>query len=420
MPRSSTTRRFRTLLAAAIALSANVVAAQRVQFPSTVPGPVASPYGASSSVLPGYDPYANTALGAPPLDIPLATPQGAPFGASPYASPVNPQLAQPFTPAPTLSPSTAPLGVPPAGPYGAPATPVPAGGGFFQNWNFPNLGLQQGTYDYQNPDGTIVRVQRLLQQLSFEHTYLGGKHTPGDLSINRTELAATFGLPVFRNPDTPVLITPGFAFNWLEGPVDMGADLPPRVYDAYLDTAWRPRLNEWFAADLGVRTGVWTDFDAVNSDSIRILGRGLGVVTLSPRLDVLAGVWYLDRNDVKILPAGGVHWRPNPEWDAYLVFPNPKIRRRFVGQGAIQWWAYAGGEYGGGRWTVRRDSGASDDIDINDIRVFGGLEWMTRTQARGHIEAGYVFAREIVYDGTRMPPTLELDDTFMVRGGFDF
>ena len=56
-------------------------------------------------------------------------------------------------------------------------------------------------------------------------------------------MAATFGVPIFYNPNTPLLITPGFAFNWLEGPIGPDADLPPRVYDAYLDAAWYPRFT---------------------------------------------------------------------------------------------------------------------------------------------------------------------------------
>ena len=206
----------------------------------------------------------------------------------------------------------------------------------------------------------------------------------------------------------------------MKGPVEPGADLPPRLYDAYLDAAWHPRLSDWFHADLGFRTGVWTDFEEVSSDSVRLLGRGLAVLAFSPRFDLLAGVWYIDRNDVKLLPAGGVHWRPSSEWDAYLVFPNPKVRKRLVNIGTSQWWYYFAGEYGGGRWTLKRVSGMADDIDINDIRVIFGFEWETQTQARGHIEVGYVWDREIVYARTRSPESLKLDDTVMVRAGFDF
>jgi hypothetical protein len=168
---------------------------------------------------------------------------------------------------------------------------------------------------------------------------------------------------------------------------------------------------------------VWSDFHAVSGDSLRILGRGLGVVSLSPRLDVHAGVWYLDRNRIKLLPAGGIHWRPNAEWDAFLVFPNPKVRKRFVNIGSSQWWWYFAGEYGGGRWTIERDPAnfpGDDDIDINDIRAIVGLEWETQTQARGHVEVGYVFDREILYHDSGVPGEFNLDDTVMVRLGFDF
>jgi hypothetical protein len=418
------------------ALCAPAANAQRVQFPTTVPA--ATPYGGTSvypatpapgapiypttptpvypttpqpsvtpslpaypsvAAPPAYDPYANPALGAPPADVPYTAP---PLGVSPFATP------------------------PPQPTYGAPfPTPAPqTGPTFSQGLSTPQWG-NSPTYSYQNPDGTVARLQRFLQQISVEHTYLYGKHDANDLAINRTEFAATFGVPIFYNPNTPLLITPGFAFNWLDGPIGTDADLPPRVYDAYLDAAWYPRFSPILSADLGVRTGVWTDFHAVNSDSIRILGRGLGVISLSPRMDVLVGVWYIDRNDIKLLPAGGVHWKPNTEWDAYLVFPNPKVRKRFVNIGASQWWWYVAGEYGGGAWTVERSAGglamgADDNIDINDIRVIGGFEWETQTQARGHIEAGYVFNREIVYADTQLPPTFSLDDTFMVRLGFDF
>jgi hypothetical protein len=377
--------------------------AQRVQFPSPMPNttPLYPPTPQPAlSAPPTYDPYATPGLGTPPVDVPYTAPSLTPnFGAPPMAPP------------PTVG---IPYQTPPA---------VPPGGNLFQH--SPTVQWNRGTYDYQNPDGTVARLQRFLQQISAEHTHLIGDHGADQLQVDRTELTATFGVPVFYNPDTPLLITPGFAFNWFEGPLtSAGADLPPRVYDAYLDTAWYPRFTEWLGADLGVRTGVWTDFHAVNSDSIRILGRGLGVITLSPKMDFHVGVWYIDRNRIKILPAGGVHWRPNPEWDAFLVFPNPKVRKRFVNIGSSQWWYYFAGEYGGGAWTVERDplgpaGGIDDNIDYNDLRAIFGLEFETQTQAHGHIEVGYVFDREIIYNSD-LPERFEPDDTVMLRAGFDF
>lgn len=405
-------------LSPALCAAPRAAIAQRVEFPSAVQNaPVYQPTPQPTlPTSPSYDPYATPGLGAPPADVPYA---GAPL-----APTYPPTLAPNY--APTLGPGYTPLGAQPPPAVGTPYTAppaVPAGGNVFQH--LPTVQWNRGTYDYQNPDGTVSRLQRFLQQISIEHSYLYGTEDARDLEINRTELAATFGVPIFSNPDTPLLITPGFAFNFFEGPTGPEADLPGQVYDAYLDAAWFPRFTPMLGADLGVRTGVWTDFEAVNSDSIRILGRGLGVITLSPRMDVHVGVWYIDRNRYPLLPAGGIHWRPNTEWDAFLVFPNPKVRKRFINIGSSQWWWYFAGEYGGGRWTIERDPsgvamGADDDIDINDIRAIFGLEWETATQARGHLEVGYVFDREIIYDGTRLPPVYDLDDTFMIRAGVDF
>lgn len=144
----------------------------------------------------------------------------------------------------------------------------------------------------------------------------------------------------------------------------------------------------------------------------------MGVFKCSPQMDTLVGAWYIDRNRYEILPVLGVHWRPNSPWDFYLVIPNPKIRRKSINQGGSQWWIYFSGEYGGGRWSVDRLEGG-DNVDYNDLRAIFGIEWETQTQLRGHVEVGYVFNREIVYAKTNTP-TLDLDDSMMIRLGVDF
>ncbi len=270
-------------------------------------------------------------------------------------------------------------------------------------------------------EGYWAKTQRLLQEISFEYTFLYGKQSdPSDFGVNEAELSATFAFPMFGNIETPLLVTPGFQTDWFQGPVSGpgGPDLPPRVYAAYLDFAWFPHCNDWLGAELGLQPGVWTDFHNVNSDSLRILGRALGTVALSPTLDVRFGVIYLDRVDIKILPAGGFYYRPTPDWDMYLVFPNPKVRKFLTAIGNTKWYGYAAGEYGGGSWTVEREN-IDDRIDYNDIRVIGGLEWETQTHIRGHLELGYVFDREIVFVSGD-PPSFKPDDTIMLRAGVSF
>jgi hypothetical protein len=423
-----------------LSLLAPSLVAQRVQFPTPAqPVQVTTPYTVPGTTAPPPT-YVSPVSPPPAVTSPYTVPS-----TSPPAAVVSPYPTTPFSPPPAIGPpptfdpyavggSVAPP--PPAIPY-TPPTPVPT---------LPPPGVppvappplvpgpppyQPAPYDITTSgEGYWAKTQKLLQELSFEYTFLFGRSShPNEFGMNRAEVSSTFAFPMFYNIETPLLVTPGFAVDWLDGPFSGppipgpppmagGPDLPPRLYDAYLDFAWYPRCYEWLGGELGFRTGVYSDFDNVNSDSLRFMGRGLASVGVAPNLDILFGAVYLDRVDVKILPAGGVYYRPTPDWDLYLVFPNPKVRRFLTAIGNTKWYGYAAGEYGGGSWTVARQT-TDDRIDYNDIRLIGGLEWETQTQIRGHIEAGWVFDREIVFVSGD-PPNFKPNDTIMLRAGVDF
>lgn len=294
-------------------------------------------------------------------------------------------------------------------PYADPASQQPALAPPL-NGPTPQYGLQ----------GPYANRQRLLDHFLVSHTWLNG-NSGSDLEIHSTDLAASFAIPFFGNP-APILITPGFTFHFLDGPDTSSSpgfpDLPPQLYDAYLETSWKPQLNDLFSADLALRVGVYSDFVAVTSDSVRVTGRGLGLITLSPRWQLALGVEYLDRLRVKILPAGGLIWTPNPDVRYEIIFPHPKLAQRLTTFGNTDLWWYVAGEYGGGNWTVDRVGGLNDRVDYNDLRAMLGLEWIGLTGARGFFEVGYVFDREIVYVSST--PKVVPDDTVMLRLGVSF
>lgn len=381
------------------------------------------------------------------IQVPAGTPDwGAPAATAPSTFGVPAPNFNPYTVGPVTPAYGAPIGPPPTGslPYtytpqaaapawGSPAIGAPSAPAYDYAAPPPNsgiagdgggLGWQQGTYGFQQNDGSTVRFRQMLARLRIEHTVLLGDNTNDALGMNRTELASTFAMPVGGTLEAPLLITPGFAFNWFNGPESdpaamvRGPDLPPRTYDAYVDFAWHPKWTPTFGAELGFRTGVWSDFREFNGDSLRFLGRGLGVISVSPQFEVLLGAVYLDRLRVKTLPAGGIRWRPSADWDLYLVFPNPKIRRRWFSAGSTDWWWYMAGEYGGGSWTAQR-ADLGDRFDYNDIRAVLGVEWQTPTQATGHLEVGYAFDRELLFD-SQTPSRGKLDDAVMFRAGIGF
>ncbi|HEY2839026.1 MAG TPA: hypothetical protein VGJ26_07755 [Pirellulales bacterium] len=269
------------------------------------------------------------------------------------------------------------------------------------------------------PTGFVGTATRFLQDVSFDSAYLFGNNQGSNLGITELETSASFAIPITRNP---FLVTPGFQANIFNGPNSAGfgtADpaMPPETYGAYLDVAWKPQFGQRFSADLGIRPGVWTDFHYVTGRSFRTPARGVGIYTVSPQLQLVAGVVYLDRISVRILPAGGVIWTPTPDARFEVLFPRPKLAHRIATIRNSNLWGFVEGEYGGNTWTVS-NNGVGDVVDYNDLRLSMGAEWISPTGRRGHFEAGYVFNRRLMYrDGGA---TAYPHGTAMLRGGISF
>jgi hypothetical protein len=437
------------LALAGMLFPAVAVAQPRIYFPSpdagaaaATPGPVTTPapapatnggWVAAGSSQYGGVPAAGGAAGsayAPPGGMTYSG--GAPAGG--YGSVPTPGAPAPgvagaagapaFGPAPTatLSGTIQPPGVG-YDPYGAPvAGPAPL---LPQD---PYLPSQFGEF----PGQMFSTAQKFRQSTAIDyHWFAGSGGKENELGINDVELTSTFAIPFFNfyNADklqSPLLITPGFAFHFWDGPRSVGADpaeLPPETYDAFLDTAWNPMLTQWFSAEMDVLVGVFSDYRGISTDAIRIKGRGMGVIRFSDAFKIKLGVWYLDRVRVKMLPAGGIVWQPNPETRFDILFPNPRFTQKLPMTGSVEWWWYISGEYGGGVWQIARDegpaAGALDLVDYNDIRVALGLEFKRMGGLTGWFETGFAFERELRYR-SRHPEVYYPDSTFFLRAGMAF
>jgi hypothetical protein len=403
-------------LLTALALCAEVATAQTIQFPRTTPPPASIP------------PTLNT----PPGSF-STTPAGPTTPINPYTGSAAAAPFDPYSPSgsaayqfwSTNPPSNA-AGIfaqPPVSPYGAttplapPATPPPTFGP-------PLPGTTPPPPSYVFPNGTpqvldLTQSIRFIQDVRLRDTYVGGGSDPNDLGINDTEVAATFTVPNFLTTGQPLFISPAFALHLWDGPKGLPADLPASAYSAYLDTQWASDPALQLGVELGFRIGVYSDFHTLNDHSLRLQGLGLGVARLTPTLSAKVGVMYLDRNKIKILPAGGLLWTPTPQVRFDIFFPQPKLSAYLTTVGRYELWWYIAGEYGGGAWTIQRADGTSDRIDINDIRVSGGFEWTGPRGLTGFIEGGFVFKRTVVYVVTPSD-TFHPPDTYMVRAGISF
>ncbi len=270
------------------------------------------------------------------------------------------------------------------------------------------------------------QARKFFHGFRFGYLWMPG-NSADELGIHDVELDGTFEFPFLWNQDSPLLVTPGFAVHYWSGPVSQGtqpADMPPRTYDAFLDAAWNPQPTPWLGAELSFRIGVYSDFAQVVNDSIRYMGKGLLVLQPTGTIQVKGGIWYLDRNKIKLFPAGGIVWTPTSDTRFEFLFPNPKYAKRISNMGNVEFWFTLTGEYGGGNWTIRRAdvpnttvAGIIDSVDYNDIRIGVGLEFNSPNRFSGLLEFGVAFERELVYRNGP-PDEFRPNTTIYLKTGF--
>lgn len=271
-----------------------------------------------------------------------------------------------------------------------------------------------------NSDGTLKLSpfkKGFFQKLALSTAWLGDGNNPDDLGITEIETSLTVALPA-PIKDWPLFIMPGFNMYLLADPGG-GRDLPPQLYTAYVDFTWAPLFFEHHRLLLTVAPSLYSDFEGNTSDAFRLTGKALYVWDAVPdKLQFVAGLLYLNRDNIRVLPAGGAIWKPTPDYCFELIFPRPKLGMRVnVGTG-YEDWIYAAAEFGGNTWSIVRDNGTPDKVTWSDYRAMAGYERRLDGGAGYRLEAGYVFGRHLEYasgNGDYNP-----DPTFIVRGGITF
>ncbi len=366
-----------------------------------------SPYG--STVPPAATAPGTLASPGMPAAVPYGAPPGTPYGAVP-AAPYGAPPGAPYGAAPA-----APYGAPPASPYGAPYGSYPPGAapGAVPSSLYPNG---------WNTSNWALPAMRLLTP-RLRYTYVDGGNGANDLGINDFDTSVVVTFPNFLYSTQPLYVVPSFSLHLWEGPSPPNGDLPGNAYSAFLDFGWSTDPAQPFGGEVGVRLGVFTDFNTFTTNSGRIMGQGLFRLRSTPTTTLRGGVVYINRNKLKLLPAFGLLWTPNSKTRFDIYFPRPKLAQQLTTVGNNDIWWYLGGEYGGGAWTVERAAGFSDRIDINDIRLTLGLEWgegaaLQQGRRKGFVEVGWVTSREVVYVVT--PMTASIRDSFMLRIGWNY
>jgi hypothetical protein len=197
----------------------------------------------------------------------------------------------------------------------------------------------------------------------------------------------------------------GYGFHFLSGPIV--TDMPPRLYDFSAGYQHRDRLGV-FGYDVAASVMVSTDFEGSCREGIRYPGHAVGFLFLAGGAELVLGVDYLDRGDIKLLPVGGLILIPDRDIRLEFVFPRP----RAVFQLTERYRLHVGGELGGGTWDIERATLEEDVATYRDLRLCVGLQFLEENNLRSAIEIGYLFDRKLEYmsgNGDYSP-----DDTAML------
>ena len=255
----------------------------------------------------------------------------------------------------------------------------------------------------------------------FQRLYLAETYIPRDgadgLGTNDVELALSLAAPL-PNRRNPIIMTPGFTTQFLDGPAN--TDLPAQLYNPYLSLTWFPRFTPKFGAIINITPSVFSDFEKWDNAAFRIPGRILLRYTLAQyEREFVIGAVYLDRDDIPWLPAAGVIWTPNPYITYELVIPRPRILYMINEQPEHEDWIYVAGEFSGNSWSIQRVPGYQQDVvTFTDYRAIVGYERRKNGGAGFRFEAGYVFGRSFEYQSTG--EQFEPVSTLMARGSVSF
>ncbi len=254
----------------------------------------------------------------------------------------------------------------------------------------------------------------VFQKLVFTGQWISGGG-PRGLGLSRLEPKIVLALPC-PTVQWPLVITPVFAVNYMDGPQPL--DVPPHTFDAYAELRWLPRLTPQLRADVAVAPGVFSDFRQGADEAVRVTGHAAAVWTCRNQAKLVAGLSYLDRHDIELLPIGGLLWNPHEDLKLELFFPQPKLARRMRWLGASdenpQDWVFVAGEFGTHVWAVQRVAGPSDELTYRDVRVLVGVERVHMGGVSARLELGYVFGRRLHYRTSG--PDLDLADAVLLRG----
>ncbi len=216
----------------------------------------------------------------------------------------------------------------------------------------------------------------------------------------------SFGVSPYVGAGVKSGFRPGLGVHFLAGPDR--TDMPPVLLDFSLAYQKRDVIGD-LAYDVACSVIAASDFEGSSHDGVRFPAHAVGYLAFTETVELVFGADFLDREDIRVLPVGGVLWRPDAAVRIELVFPSPRIDIQLTDTQRL----YLRGGLGGGTWAVERDSELDDLATYYDLQVAIGLGTFPCQGSWSSLEIAYLFDRKLQY--TSGPGDYHPDATVMIR-----
>ena len=216
------------------------------------------------------------------------------------------------------------------------------------------------------------------------------------LTFGTAQVSLAAMLPV-DPPHRMLLVRPAVAIHTLDSPLDA----PSRLYSAGINLMWLERLNDDMRLTIAANPSAGGD-DSEFGQHLRVFAMGAVAWDWIPdELRLTAGAAWLGRRDIGVVPAAGIEWTRDENWNVSLILPRPRVSRRLAWSDTSETWLYAAGAINGGTFDVRRGNGTADELSIREFQTTVGVEMKSDHRGRGFFEIGAGFGRELQYERTR-------------------
>ncbi|MDR3232392.1 MAG: hypothetical protein LBT46_01765 [Planctomycetaceae bacterium] len=308
---------------------------------------------------------------SPPMTAPPVLPSF-----DPYAAPASTSWLSPFTQTTANAATTSPLG---------------------------QSSSSLNTFDKFAPN-TVQAIRRFREATAVDFSFMPGGGKNNSFGLGQIDLQMRLAFPCRFIPNNGgntsgtgwFFIVPGASLTWFDGPLGP-PDMSANAFGTFLKFGTEPQFNNIFGLKAWGQLGIFSDYHKATSEAFRLSGNLEGTIRLSQQMQIAAGVLYLGRERVRLLPTGGLIYTPNDDLTLRLVFPNPKITKRLWKGQRADISGYISADYCGSTWDIK-SIGATD---YNDIHLGTGLEFITPQKIAGYLESGGAFARELYTDGHR-------------------